>query len=324
MAKEDLTKIEFTPEDYMKAAETYKEDLLMVPVLSCMETLKYMNPIPGVHGKLHVGSASAKAQFAPFDAYRIEKEKVSVIYRTLETFLGNVQQEFVPNDYIYTLLGKAAAFMGDGQKQAPSAKLVLAAVAKALGESLHDCLFTAKRNDAGTTTAELFNGWKTIAEAEIAAGKIADSKGNYIEIDAFDGTNADQIAKEVERSCHPVLRRTEKFLYCSPEFADAYNDAYLVSHPSVPYNKQYEQAYVEGSNNKTTLVPLSCLAGSDMFFVSNKNNMLFGYDNISDDTKLEVLRLKSAFALTFAGAMFFGTEFYSIDERMLKVVKVKS
>lgn len=49
---------------------------------------------------------------------------------------------------------------------------------KLLGEAFLASIFTAKRNDAGKTTAELYNGFKTIADAEVLAGNLATSKGN--------------------------------------------------------------------------------------------------------------------------------------------------
>ena len=135
------------------------------------------------------------------------------------------------------------------------------------------------------------------------------------------GADALDVAKSIERKAHPVLRATEKFLYCSPEFADAYNDAYMLTHGGIVYNKKFEQAVVEGSNNKTTLAPLTCLAGSSKFFLAPKSNMLYGYDSLSDQERIQVDRFKP-FMLTLSASMFFGVQFYSIDPRMLLMVDV--
>ena len=243
-------------------------------------------------------------------------------YRELETFFGNVCEDFEPNSVITMLLGQNASFLGEGQKTAPSAKLVIASVLKSLGESLHNVLFTAKRNAEGDTSADLFNGFITIADAEVTAENISEAKGNLLKITTgFSEADALDVAKSIERKAHPVLRATEKFLYCSPEFADAYNDAYMLTHGGIVYNKKFEQAVVEGSNNKTTLAPLTCLAGSSKFFLAPKSNMLYGYDSLSDQERIQVDRFKP-FMLTLSAAMFFGVQFYSIDPRMLLMVDV--
>ena len=305
---------------YKKAAEKWKKELLLIPMMAAKDSLRFMTGIPGVRGKLHVGTAASNAQFGPYKASKSSSSATEVKYRELETFFGNACEDFEPNSVITTLLGEGASFLGEGQKVAPSAKLVIATVAKSLGEALHNALFTAKRNESGDTTADLFNGFTTIADAEVEAGNISTEKGNLLKIPTgFSEADALDVAKSIERKAHPVLRATEKFLYCSPEFADAYNDAYMLTHGGIVYNKKFEQTIVEGSNNKTTLAPLTCLSGSSKFFLAPKSNMLYGYDNMSDAENIQVDRFKPWF-LTLSAAMFFGVQFYSIDPRMLLMV----
>ena len=314
--------ISFSDEEYQKAAEKWRQQLLLLPMLSCKDSLRFMTGIPGIRNKEHVGTAKSNAQFGPYKADKNSSSTTEVKYRELETFFGNVCEDFEPNSVITMLLGQNASFLGEGQKTAPSAKLVIASVLKSLGESLHNVLFTAKRNAEGDTSADLFNGFITIADAEVTAENISEAKGNLLKITTgFSEADALDVAKSIERKAHPVLRATEKFLYCSPEFADAYNDAYMLTHGGIVYNKQFEQAVVEGSNNKTTLAPLTCLAGSSKFFLAPKSNMLYGYDSLSDQERIQVDRFKP-FMLTLSAAMFFGVQFYSIDPRMLLMVDV--
>lgn len=314
--------ISFSDEEYQKAAEKWRQQLLLLPMLSCKDSLRFMTGIPGIRNKEHVGTAKSNAQFGPYKADKNSSSTTEVKYRELETFFGNVCEDFEPNSVVTMLLGQNASFLGEGQKTAPSAKLVIASVLKSLGESLHNVLFTAKRNAEGDTSADLFNGFITIADAEVTAENISEAKGNLLKITTgFSEADALDVAKSIERKAHPVLRATEKFLYCSPEFADAYNDAYMLTHGGIVYNKKFEQAVVEGSNNKTTLAPLTCLAGSSKFFLAPKSNMLYGYDNLSDQERIQVDRFKP-FMLTLSAAMFFGVQFYSIDPRMLLMVDV--
>ena len=321
-SRNNMHTTQFSDQDYQKAAEKWKRELLLMPLYSCKETLKYMTGMPGVRNALHLGTAETKAQFAPYNASRKSSTTPDVEHRTLKTFFGNASEDFDPNAYITTLLGENALFLGDGQKQAPSAKLVLACVAKSLGNNLHDVLFTATRNDSGDTTADLFNGWGTIADAEITKGTIAKEKGNLLQLsEDIDNANAVDIAKEIERSADQRLRNTDKFLFCDQAFADAYNDNYMLTHSGLPYNDKFNQSHLEGSNGKTTIVPLACLAGTDKYFLTPKSNMLYGYDSMSDMEKVVVDRF-SPWMLTFSAAMFFGTEFYSIDKRFLEVIKL--
>ena len=317
-----IHQISFSDNDYKKAAERWEKQLLLMPLMAAQDTLKFMTGIPGVRTKVHLGTAESSAQFAPYKYDRKSAGTTSIIFRELEPFFGNVSEDFEPNSVIQTLLGANAAFLGDGQKQAPSAKLVLACVAKSLGAHLQDVIFTAKRDATGDTTADLFNGFGTIADAEITAETISTSKGNLMELtSAITSLNAVDIAKDIVYGLDPHLRRMDTFLYCSQDFADKYNEAYLLSHSGIIYNERFEQMYVEGSNRKMTLCPLPCLDGTDKFYVAPKSNMLYGYDNMGDIERLQVDRF-SPWVLTLSAAMFFGVQFRSIDKRMLKVIKL--
>ena len=316
-------KIQISDEDYEKAAIKWLPQFLLMPLFACEPTLKYMTGQPGVTSPVKLPSAEGNAQFAPYRHDRHSEDTTKIDFRELQTYLGNVRIDFEPLQYIRLLIGQGTATLGDGQMQAPTAKLVIETVMKSLGHHLHNCLFTAKRNASGDTTADLFDGWGTILDKEIEAETITTPKNNLLRLsEEITSVNAVDIAKEIERSCDPHLRAREKFLFCDPAFADNYNDAYLVSHNAVPYNKKYEQPVIEGSGNKTTIVPLECLTGTDKYIVTTKDNMLYGYDNMSDLTRMEVKRY-DPWVMTIAAAMFFGTQFRTIDPRFLKVIKLK-
>jgi len=318
----DIHQIQFSLEEYQEAARIYREPLLLLPLFAAQETLKFMTGVPGVRYSVAVGTAESNAQFAPYKASRKSAGTTDVIYRDLKTYFGNVSEDFEPNSVIQLLLGRGAAFLGDGQKTAPSAKLVLSTVMKALGHNLEQALFTAERDATGDTTMDLFDGWGTIADKEIAANNISVAKGNLMELtDAITDVNAVDIAKEIVYGLDSSLRKQNCFLYCSQDFADKYNESYLATHSGIVYNDKFEQVYVEGSNRKVTLAPLPCLDGTDKFFVSPKENMLFGYDNMSDIERIQVDRFQP-WILTLSAAMFFGVQFHSIDKRMLKVIKL--
>ena len=46
----------FTLQDYQEAATKWRSDLLMLPIIGCHETLKYMTARPGIRYKEQVGA----------------------------------------------------------------------------------------------------------------------------------------------------------------------------------------------------------------------------------------------------------------------------
>ena len=315
-------KLQFNLQDYQEAAHKYRSDLLMLPIIGIEETLKFMTGRPGIRYKESVAAISGDAQFAPYKPARRSDFNLNLDFRTLETYFGSVVAQFEPNSAVSTLLGAVGATKGDGQMQTPTAKHVLALIAKSLSEPLNNAIWAGVRNATGDTTLDLFDGFDTITQAEITAGKIAADQGNYMKLtDEITTANAVDIAKEILFSLDPRLRAQTCYMFCSQDFADKYNEAYLLTHAGINYNTQYDQTAVEGSNGRLILCPLSNKAESNFIHISPKINMLVGYDQMSDAESVMVKEYEP-FILSYIATMFFGVQFEAIDKRRLKVVEL--
>lgn len=314
-------KLIFTPEEFQQAAIKYRSELLMLPIIGIQDTLKYMTGRPGIRYKENVGTLTGNAQFAPYNPARATDFDLHTDYRTLETFFGDVVANFEPNSAISTLLGTGDT-KGDGQMQTPTAKHVLAVIARGLSESLNDAIWSGKRNGTGNTTQDLFDGFDTITDKEIASGAICKENKNYMKFsDTITPANAVEVAKEILFSLEPHLRNQKLYLYCSQDFADKYNEGYLLTHGGIPYYNQYDQIFVEGSSNRLQLVPLYNKAGSKYMHVCTKENMLVGYDQMGDMESIAVEKYHP-FYLSYIATMFFGVQFESIHCRKFKVIEV--
>lgn len=316
-------KLKFSPEDFQNAAIKYRSELLMLPIIGCQDTLQYMTARPGIRYKERVGTVSGDAQFAPYKPTRASDFNLNVDYRELETFFGSVVSDFEPNSAVSTLLGTGAT-KGDGQISTPTAKSVLALIAKSLSEHLNDAIWNGVRNATGDTSKDLFNGFDTITQSEITAQNISAEKGNYLKLtEDITAANAVDVAKKILFSLDPRLRSQELFLYCSQDFVDKYNEGYLLSHGGIPYNTEYGQTAVEGSNGKLKLVPLYNKADSKFMHVTTRSNMLVGFDQMGDIENVMVKEYKP-FILSYIATMFFGVQFESIDKRRFKVIELKT
>ena len=315
-------KLQFTLEEYQDAARKYRKDLLMLPIIGIQDTLKFMTGRPGIRYKESVAAMSGNAQFAPYKPSRRSNFNLDLDFRTLETFFGSVVAQFEPNSAISTLLGAIGDTKGDGQMQTPTAKHVLALIAKSLSEHLNNAIWAGVRDASGDTTLDLFDGFDTITGKEITDGKIAASEGNYMKLtEGVTTANAVDIAKSVLFSLDPHLRAQTCYMFCSQDFADKYNEAYLLTHAGINYNSQYNQVAVEGSNGKLILCPLANKADSKFIHVTPKINMLVGYDQMGD-TESVMVKEYEPFILSYIATMFFGVQFESIDKRRLKVVEL--
>ncbi len=314
-------KFQFTLKEYQEAAVKYRKELLMLPIIGIGDTLQHMTGRPGIRYKERVGNLTGDAQFAPYNPSRSVDYNLGIEFRDLETYFGSVVAKFEPNTAISTLLGTGAT-KGDGQMATPTARHVLALIAKNLSEHLNDAIWNGVRNATGDTTADLFDGFDTITEKEIAGGAISTDLGNYMKIDeAITPANAVDIAKSILFSLDPRLRSQDLLLYCSQDFVDKYNEGYLLTHGGIPYNTQYGQGAVEGSNGKLRFCPLYNKADSKFMHVTTKSNMLVGYDQMGDVENILVKEYEP-FILSYIATMFFGVQFESLDKRRFKTIEL--
>ena len=314
--------ITVTPDEsaWKEAAKRWHREFLKMPVLAMKDTTKFMTGLPGCRTNQYLGTVESEAQFYPYVANQRGDGSTAIKFEELAIFFGSMIHDFVPNDYVQTLLGEHAEVLGMGQAKSEMAKLILGTIMQSAGEKLALAIPVAERNNSGTTTMELFNGLVTLINNAITDGKVGGDMLNYDEVPEITVNNVVDIIKGIEYSLDPRLRRQERFLYCDPAIVDLYNEGYLLTHPAVPYNQKFEQNYVEGSNRRMTFAPLDGLAGSGVMFVAPKNNVVFGYDGVSDEERFEVLRL-DADTMTVNAKMFFGVGFRTFDYRFLKVIK---
>lgn len=315
--------LNFSLDDFKEAARIYRKDFLRLPILSLNDDLKFMTPRMGVRYSEVVMQPDLEADFVPYKRRRREFRDLNIIMRELRTYFGALDYDFEPNSAIQTILGhRASQAAGQPLASTPTAREVLALVAKKAGYNLKYALFSATRDADGNSSLDLFDGFDTIANEEVQKGNISAAKKNYFRLSAKpDATNAVAMAKDILHAMSPELRAQECFIFCTQDFVDAYNENYLATHPAVPYNTKYNQTSVEGSNGMLTFVPLLGKQDSPYMQVTPKANMLVGMDQMSD---LESVRIGDydPNLITLSMRMFFGVQYESIDPRRLLLVEI--
>ena len=159
-------------EDWKQAAKKWHRQLLKMPVLSMKDSTKFLTGLPGCRTNQYLGGVSTEAQFYPYAPNKRGEGSTEIIFRELPINFGTMNQDFEPNAFAQTMLGENAAVLGQGQARSEMAKLILSQIMAIAGEHLELALATAERDPEGDTTMDLFDGYITIIEKEIAAGTI--------------------------------------------------------------------------------------------------------------------------------------------------------
>lgn len=313
--------INITDADLKKSAVNYRKDLLVMPVIAAEATLQHMTPRPGIAGREVLGQLSGGIELGPYDPNRVDDSGVKIEPRTLETFLGSVVKKFDLNSAAKTVYGSLTT-QGEALASTDLAQQVLYYLAMQLGQNLNKHIWDAKRNDAGTTTVDLFDGFDTITAKEISAGGITTGKGNFMQLStAIDESNATDILMSIYESADDNLQGVPTKMFIPFNVYRAYNKDYLASFGNVVYNQQYKKTFLEGTDNLCELVPLVGKKGSQFIHLTTKSNMVYGYGDGMDSEKIAIEK-HHEFLLSFVATMFFGCQFETISKERLMVAKL--
>lgn len=319
-----MGKVNITVEQLSKSALKFRKEILMMPVMSMRENwLPYVSLRPGIRYAEQVGQMSGSAEIGPYSEDYIDDSDVKIVPRTLYTYFGSLQKKFSPNSVYQSIYGSAIT-KGEALKTTDITRQVLNYLSMKVGESLFDHQWDAVRNDEGHKTVDLFDGYDTITKKEITAGNISVANGNMVNVDpsTIDATNAVDTLKAIYRAGDPHLRKAKTNMFVTPSIFDAYCDDYKQTTGAIAYNTQFKQTFVEGSENRCSIIPVTNKAGSAYIHLTTKQNMLAGCNQEGDEEEVSVEKYE-AFRLLFVMTMFWGVEFESISkERLLVAGKV--
>ncbi len=315
--------INISDAELQKSAVTYRKDLLVMPVIAAEATLQHMTPRPGVAGREVLGQLSGGIELGPYDPKRYDDEGLEIKPRTLETYLGSVIKRFDLNTVAKTVYGSLTT-QGEALTSLDLARQVLNYLSMQLGRNLNLHIWDAKRNDSGTKTVDLFDGFDTITQKEIDAGTIDTTEGNLIQLAAaIDESNATDQLMRIYEQADDILQGAPTKMFVPYSVYRAYNKDYLASFGNVVYNTEFKKTFLEGTDNLCEIVPLVSKKGSQFIHLTTKSNMVYGYGDALDSEKIAIEK-HHEFLLSFVATMYFGCQFEAVNKERLMVAKLAS
>lgn len=296
----------------------FRKEILAMPVVALEKTLKHMTVRKGVRGDETVGGYDSGAEIRPYLATgKGATDTGKFAARTLTTYLGDVVEEFDPYQLFATVYGEQFSSLTE-RKEADIVKDMALAMAKKVSSKLGKNIFKAVRNASGTTTADLFNGFNTIAAKEITDFNVTVANGNLHIYTAITANNAGDQLKAIYAAASDELRDAEELKMFVPQAAlDAYEEWCLATLGAVAYNQTYAKHRLHCAEN-VELVALPGMKGAEYIYLTDKGNMLVGTDQMSDTEKAKIRECDNPKALQFFMCLYWGVQFESIaPERIL-------
>jgi hypothetical protein len=303
------------------AGTKYKKELLAMPVAALQEVFPFITLQTGLQGKIVGGVLTTDAQLRPYRTDKGASDNTKIVPFEWETFLGDVVKEFDPNALLGSLYTEKTS---KKPTEVEIAKRVAQEMAKKVGEALYNELFTSVRNSDGDYTSDLFNGYGTIIAAQVAAANIAAAEGNYVDNTTLHITsdNVGDVLKASWRGLSPLLKKQKVYYYIQTTVLEMYEDWFQVEYGHAPWKVGFEQKTLIGSNGKCTLVPFDNMEGVPYIFISIKDNVKMGVDQMSDAETVEIRRCDNPKLVQFFMKAYFGVGFETFDKRYFKAMKV--
>jgi hypothetical protein len=305
-------------------AQQYRKPLLLVLLHGLSKSLLHMNLKTKIQWKEIIGQLLANYELAPINVSNPNQQNSGITSkkRELEVYLGQVLAYESPQDLAKSIYGSALVGSTKPVTKHPLEAQILTLIVNNTSHKVHRHLFDAVRDDNGTTTKDLFDGFDTITAAEISATNISSAKNNYINLGTIDDTNAVDQLMTLWNNSEDEVRESQTKLFIPWDVMTMYNKDYAATIGANPYNLQYEKTYLEGTNRSCELVPLVGKKASKYLHLTKSVNMNVGVDDPSDMDFIKAREVENPNVLQFVLNAKFGTQFESIEPQDLMVGEI--
>lgn len=302
----------------------YKKQLLSMPLAALAKVFPYVTIEPGLQGKTMGGVLTTDAELRPYRTEKGASDNTAITPFEWETYLGDVVKEFDPYKLMGTLYTSPTATKPTEQE---IAKRVALEMARKVGHALYLQLFKAVRNPLGETTSTLFNGYAALIQAQITAGNVSLLNGNYLDKSGTQMTvdNVGDILVELWEGAQEELKDIETLMYIPSSILEMYNKWYQLEYSvQAPWTNGNAPKILPGTNDMCTLVPLGNMGGTPFIFISVKENVKIGVDQMSDTEKVEIRRCDNPKMVQFFMTSYFGVGFETFDKTLFKAMRYTS
>lgn len=305
----------------------FRKEIVAMPIVALQKTLAHMTVRKGVCGEETVGGYVSDAELRPYRPSKDATDKGKFWGRTLTTYLGDLVEEFEPAQLFSTVYGESFDSFDD-PKESEIVRDMALHVAKKVGAKLAKALFGAKRDKDGDSTLDLFNGFDTIAAAEIAEGNITVAKGNLHIHEAITAANAGDVLAGIYQAAVEELTQNDEVseenplkMFVPQSVLNYYEQWCLSTLGAVVYNQTYKKSRLHCASD-VEIVPLIGMKNSEYIYLTTKSNMLVGMDQKSNKEKARIRECDNPKMLQLFMCMFFGVQFECILPERLLVSRV--
>lgn len=294
------------------SGQKFAQDFLTMPQAVLAKSLKFLNKITGVHGKITFAKLKSRAQWKPYKFSEFNPSNSTSFHpRTLETFHLELGEEFDPATVYSTVFGK---ILKNDRTSLDVVRAAVAEMARQSSSNLTKTIWTGVRNEDGETSLDNFDGFDTIIAKEKAAGNISRSLGNYFQSGKLTEYNiGDKLMLLWSTMTHLLKDNETLYLYMPSNVREMYDKWYNNNYNGANYTNDYNQRVLVGSNQRCVIADMAGMDDVKHIIFTIKDNMTVGFDGESNMERFEIRvpnnpKMVQIFAETFMGCQIINLE----------------
>ena len=299
----------------------HKDVLVAIDKLSVNDVLSDCTPMPGITNSLTLGKTEGGSIAKKYTGIFLGTNNLGkIVPRVLTVYPVVAEMADEPERYRRSFI--AEVYGGLWDKKHPFEVWLIQHGISIASEDMHNAIFIAKYSaEAGDVEiSDSFDGWGSIIEAEKTAGNISVAKGNMFATGAVDATNIGTKALEMWRSMPKTFRKKKAILWISEDLGDDYDDWMESETVQLAGTDESEIQYLKKTNKRVRIKRTNAFPeGSKFMMLTTKENMVYGFDKMSDLTNMKPFFSGNPYLFTAAMKFVFGCQFVSINPAELCV-----
>ena len=268
----------------VNSGQTFRESVLAEVLFQIRDNLKYMRHRTMLRGSDTTYMLRGNGEFTPYDPEGDPKAPGAIKARTLTTNHSELFEEFDPENIYRTLFDKP---LSKSKITMPIVKAIVVEDIREAASKLNFALWSGIYNAEGDDTMDTMDGFDTIVAKEKAAGNIAQTLGNYIQLGQITKYNAGDKLETLWSVANALLKKTEGIVYMfMPDNVREMYISWCTNHSNQTLAAQYvnntKDVYLHSTNKKCVLASPPGTDNLKHIIMASRNNLRFGSDGIGE------------------------------------------
>lgn len=301
------------------AVRKHQDVLQSIDKLDVNDVLVDCTPMSGITDSITLGKKEGGKMSSKYTGIFIGAGKLGkIVPRKLTVYPCVAEMEDEPERYRRSFIADVQGGVWD--KKHPFEAWLINDGLTTASQDLHNVIFIAKYTDAEDKTEleDSFDGWGAILMDEKKSGAISTELGNMYATGELSDANIGDKLLAMWRNMPKTFRKKNSVMWISEDLGDMYDDWKKAETIQMADTDESQLVFLKGTNKRCKLKRTNAFPeGSCFVLLTTRNNMVYGFDKISDLKDMRPFNNGNPYTFTATMKYVWGTQFISIHSSEL-------